>query len=79
VEFRSELFRHLDAFNLDAIMAPSGSPAWKTDHANGDKFTLGSSSPAAISGYPRITLLWVMWTSCLLAYPYLDVNGVKVN
>jgi len=48
--------RVMDAFNLDAIMAPSGSPAWKTDHANGDKFTLGSSSPAAISGYPSITV-----------------------
>ncbi len=48
--------RVMDSLNLDAIIAPTGSPAWKTDHANGDTFTLGSSSPAAISGYPSITV-----------------------
>jgi amidase len=37
-------------------MAPTGSPAWKTDHVNGDAYILGSSSPAAISGYPNITV-----------------------
>ena len=42
--------------NLDAIIAPTGSPAWKTDHINGDSYMLGSSSPAAISGYPNITV-----------------------
>jgi amidase len=41
---------------LDAIIAPTGSPAWKTDHTNGDSFSLGSSSPAAISGYPAISV-----------------------
>jgi amidase len=42
--------------NLDALIAPTGSPAWKTDQINGDKFMGGSSSFAAISGYPSITL-----------------------
>jgi len=42
--------------NLDAIIAPTGSPAWKTDWVNGDSFQLGSSSPAAHAGYPNITL-----------------------
>ncbi|MDF1546606.1 MAG: amidase [Bacteroidales bacterium] len=42
--------------NLDAIIAPTGSPAWKTDLVNGDNYLLGSSSPAAISGYPSITV-----------------------
>jgi len=42
--------------NLDAFMAPTGSPAWKTDLINGDAFVLSSSSPAAISGYPNITV-----------------------
>lgn len=46
----------MDEHQLDAIMAPTGSPAWKTDHENGDKFHIGSSSPAAMSGYPNITL-----------------------
>jgi amidase len=41
---------------LDAIMAPTGSPAWKTDLLLGDHFTGGSSSLAAISGYPAITI-----------------------
>jgi len=41
---------------LDAIIAPTGSPAWKTDWVNGDSYILGSSSPAAISGYPNITV-----------------------
>ncbi|MFP4367012.1 MAG: amidase [Bacteroidales bacterium] len=41
---------------LDALMAPTGSPAWKTDLVNGDNFQLGSSSPAAHAGYPNITV-----------------------
>lgn len=46
----------MDASKLDAIMAPTGSPAWKTDLINGDHYLGGSSSPAAISGYPAITV-----------------------
>lgn len=41
---------------LDAIMAPTGSPAWKTDLILGDHSVGGSSSLAAISGYPAITV-----------------------
>jgi amidase len=41
---------------LDALIAPTGSPAWKTDLLNGDHFVGGSSSLAAISGYPAITV-----------------------
>jgi amidase len=48
--------RVMDEFNLDAIIAPTGSPAWKTDLINGDSYILGSSSAAAISGYPNITV-----------------------
>jgi amidase len=48
--------RVLSEYSLDAIVAPTGSPAWKTDHINGDSFQLGSSSPAAHAGYPIITL-----------------------
>ncbi len=46
----------MDKHNLDAIMAPTGTPAWKTDHVNGDAFQFGSSSPAAQAGYPNITV-----------------------
>jgi amidase len=41
---------------LDAIVAPTGSPAWTTDVVNGDHFTGASSTPAAVAGYPSITV-----------------------
>src|SRR5215212_6478615 len=41
---------------LDAIVAPTGGPAWSTDHVNGDHFSGGSSTPAAVAGYPAITV-----------------------
>jgi amidase len=46
----------MNEHKLDAIMAPTGAPAWKTDLVDGDLFLGGSSSPAAISGYPAITV-----------------------
>jgi amidase len=48
----AELKKH----NLDAICAPTNGPAWTIDWVNGDHFGGGSSSPAAISGYPNITV-----------------------
>ena len=48
--------RVMQEHNLDAFIAPTGSPAWKTDLVNGDSFHLGSSSPAAWAGYPNITV-----------------------
>ena len=41
---------------LDAIVAPTGSPAWPTDLINGDHFLGASSTPAAVAGYPNITV-----------------------
>jgi len=46
----------LKAHELDALIAPTGSPAWTTDLINGDHFMGSSSSLAAISGYPNITV-----------------------
>jgi amidase len=46
----------LKQFNLDAIIAPSGSPAWSTDYVNGDCHTESCTSPAAVAGYPHITV-----------------------
>jgi amidase len=48
--------RVMDEHNLDAIVAPTGAPAWKTDLTNGDNFSVSSSSPAAHAGYPNITV-----------------------
>ena len=47
----------LKAHNLDALIAPTRGPAWLTDHINGDQSSgISSSSLAAISGYPGITV-----------------------
>ena len=46
----------MDENHLDALIAPTGSPAWKTDLINGDNFLGSSSSYAAVSGYPSITV-----------------------
>ena len=42
--------------NLDAIVAPTGSPPWPTDLVNGDHFLGASSTPAAVAGYPSISV-----------------------
>ena len=41
---------------LDAMIAPTGRPAWPTDLLNGDHFTGGYSSASAVAGYPHITV-----------------------
>ena len=41
---------------LDALIAPTGGPSWKTDWLNGDHFTGGFSTPTAVAGYPHITV-----------------------
>jgi amidase len=46
----------LAAHDLDALLAPSNGPAWPTDWVNGDHFGGGSSQPAAVAGYPNITV-----------------------
>jgi amidase len=52
---------------LSAILAPTGGPAWTTDLINGDHFSGGSSSLAAIAGYPNVTV------------PAGDVHGLPVG
>jgi amidase len=46
----------MDAQRLDAIVAPTGGPAWPTDLVNGDHVGGSSSAPAAIAGYPNISV-----------------------
>jgi amidase len=41
---------------LAALVAPTGGPAWLTDFINGDHAGNGFSSPAAVAGYPHITV-----------------------
>ena len=42
--------------NVQALVAPTGAPAWTTDLVNGDHFLGASSSPAAVAGYPLINV-----------------------
>jgi amidase len=46
----------MDKHRLDAIVAPTGSPPWMIDLVDSDHFLGASSSPAAVSGYPSITV-----------------------
>lgn len=58
---KSELARRgvdeaLREHRLDAIVAPTGGPAWPIDLISGDHFLGASSSPAAVAGYPNVTV-----------------------
>lgn len=46
----------MDKFHLDAILAPTGGPAWLTDLVDGDHAGGGSSNAAAVAGYPNINV-----------------------
>jgi len=46
----------MDKHKLDALVAPTGSPAWPTDLVNGDHSSGGSSNAAAVAGYPNINV-----------------------
>ncbi len=46
----------MDKFKLDALVAPTGGPAWLTDLINGDHSSGGSSNTAAVAGYPNINV-----------------------
>ena len=45
-------------YKLDAIIVPTGGPAWMIDLANGDaiNWDMESTSPPAVAGYPHITV-----------------------
>jgi amidase len=46
----------MDRLHLDAIVAPTGNPPWTTDLINGDHVVGSSTTPAAVAGYPSITV-----------------------
>jgi len=46
----------MNKHRLDALVAPTGSPAWPTDLINGDHYIGASSTPAAVAGYPNINV-----------------------
>ena len=46
----------MDEHKLDALVAPTGGPAWTTDLVNGDHFSGGSSTAPAVAGYPNVNV-----------------------
>jgi amidase len=46
----------LAKYHLDALVAPTAGPAWCTDLISGDHVGGGSSTPAAVAGYPNINV-----------------------
>jgi len=46
----------MDKLKLDALVAPTAGPSWLTDLVDGDHDTGGSSTPAAVAGYPNINM-----------------------
>ena len=46
----------LQQHKLDAVVAPTGNPAWPIDFIDGDHFLGGSSTPAAVAGFPHVTV-----------------------
>ncbi len=48
--------RVMDEHRLDALLAPTGGPAWVTDLVNGDSYGGGSSGGAAVAGYPNVAV-----------------------
>lgn len=57
----------MSKLSIDAFLAPTDGPAWPTDYIDGDHFTGGCSTPAAVAGYPHITV------------PAGDVHGLPVG
>jgi amidase len=53
---RGALDGALSTSRLDAVISLTGGPAWLTDHTLGDHHTFGTSSPAAVAGYPSVTV-----------------------
>lgn len=53
---RRSIDETLATYRLDAIAAPTNPPAWTTDCARGDNDVIPSSTPAAVAGYPSLSV-----------------------
>ena len=53
---RNRLAALFAAHALSALVAPTNGPAWPTDYAAGDAFSVSSSRIAAVTGYPNLTV-----------------------
>lgn len=46
----------MNRLKLDALIAPTGAPAWVTDPVSADHYLGSATTPAAVAGYPHITV-----------------------
>ncbi|GLH74102.1 amidase [Geothrix limicola] len=53
---RRDILGLLEKHQLQALVAPTGGPAWLIDHVNGDSFGFSFSTPAAVAGCPHLTV-----------------------
>ncbi|MGW3470385.1 amidase family protein [Saccharopolyspora sp. NPDC000995] len=53
---RRSLDETMAAHHLDAIASPTNPPAWTTDCERGDDDVIPSSTPAAVAGYPSVSV-----------------------
>ena len=53
---REGVDRVMEERKLDALVAPTGGPAWRIDYKTGDQFGGGCSTIAAVAGYPHVTV-----------------------
>ncbi len=53
---RRDILGLLEQHQLQALVGPTGGPAWLIDHVNGDSSSLSFSSPAAVAGCPHLTV-----------------------
>jgi amidase len=69
----------LNKFNLDALVAPTAGPAWLTDLIDGDNSIGGSSTAAAVAGYPSVTVPagFVFGLPSLWAFPSSAAPGAS--
>jgi amidase len=79
---------------LDVLVAPSNGPSWPIDLVNGDRYTGGNSSVAAVAGYPSLTVpmgflqelplglsfIGLAWSEAsLLSYGYAFEQATRVR
>jgi amidase len=53
---RRDITELLEKHQLEALVGPTGGPAWLIDHVNGDSSGPSFSTPAAVAGCPHITV-----------------------
>lgn len=64
---------------LDAVVTVSNGPAWPIDYAAGDRFEVSTSSPAAVSGYPSVTVPAGAVDGLPIGLSFLGTAGADVH